>query len=219
MLLLAGCSKPGIEAPSRFTNTGIACDGETLWLGDFTNQRCVQLSREGKELRSFPVQGKGIQGVAFDSGTLWVANYREPIVRQYSIDGQAIRSLDSRIEANGIAVTGPHVWISPYKGGEIACLDKLTGDEVRRVTLAGVEEIDGLFITADAIWTTTDDAIVRKSAMSGETLFQFTASTNIEHLAIDRDGSIWVNCDAEHHSKVPNGNRFFHYSSKGRLIR
>lgn len=98
--------------------TGLAFDGNYLWLADFFTKKIYKISPEtGKVLKSFDTPGNHPEGLAWDGKFLWHIDTGEKSM--YRLDpetGQALSILESNSSnPRDLAWDGKYVWIVDYK--------------------------------------------------------------------------------------------------------
>lgn len=114
------------ENPGIAQDRGIAFDGESLWVNDFTQKKVFEIDPEtGKILSSFniPEMGSGSSGIAWDGQYLYLVDWLkrdQPRAPLYKVgrEGSLIDIIELE-EAGGASITfdGQYFWISPSGRG------------------------------------------------------------------------------------------------------
>lgn len=114
------------ENPGIVQDRGIAFDGESLWVNDFSTLKVFEIDPQtGKILSSFniPEMGSGSSGIAWDGQYLYLVDWLkrdQPGAPLYKVDreGNLINIIELE-ESGGASITfdGQYFWVSPSGRG------------------------------------------------------------------------------------------------------
>jgi len=115
------------ENPGIAQDRGIAFDGQSLWVNDFTALKVFEISPEtGEILSSFeiPEMGSGSSGIAWDGEYLYLVDWlkrNQPGAPLYKVDRQGNLIDTIYLEKGGgasITFDGQYFWVSPSAFGK-----------------------------------------------------------------------------------------------------
>lgn len=112
---------------------GLAFDGKSLWINDFTQKKVFEINpKTGEVLSSFeiPEMGSGSSGIAWDGEYLYLVDWLKrdrPGAPLYKVDrkGNLIDTINLEKEGGAsITFDGENFWVSPSCGNRIRKYDK-----------------------------------------------------------------------------------------------
>jgi len=117
--------------------TGLAFDGENLWVLDFVEALVFEVDVAGRVLKSIAAPCSEPQGLAYDGRYLWTfTNQIHGRLFQFDTSGSTIRTLDTN-GYDGLAWDGKYLWMNGVPG-ELTQVDPANGHVVRAITSSGV---------------------------------------------------------------------------------
>lgn len=177
-LLLSASSLAAVGDPIQtFTtpgphSTGLAFDGEYLWLADCRTDQLYQIDpRDGKVVRSLPSPGFRPMGLAWDGQHLWNVDPAEQ--RLYAIDpevGEAVGVLEScSPDPRGLAWDGHYLWLVDNQEKLLLKLATSDGMMVASIPAPSLES-EGLAFDGKWLWVADSraDKIYRVCPETGE---------------------------------------------------
>ena len=158
LISLPAIAQPGkvvrtLDAPGRFC-TGMAFDGEFLWVADYKADRLFKISVDsGETAGSVPSPGFWPAGLAWDGEHLWNADKKsEKIFKVDPVDGTILKAIDSPSdEPEGLAWDGRTLWVSDCKNRKIIKIDLSDGTSVKTLT-APAKSPNGLAFDGKYLW-------------------------------------------------------------------
>lgn len=227
----------GFETHGGFTNTGLDYDNSsnTLWMGDFDNDRIVNVYRNGTFISNCSVtSGAQIQEVAYDSSdnTIWYADSINKIIMH--INQTSCEEINDNFSLSfnpsGVAYDSSDdtLWVPRASNTLIYHYNASNGINFENATIngTGFTTFDGIDYDSsdDTLWLTSDPNYVLQinatlSSGNASHIKNFTVKNSVEGIAVDpTDNTLWVNVDDEYHNGNPNGNRVFHLNKSGTLL-
>lgn len=124
--LIYGCSVNSLDEENTiFIPTGLATDGQTMWIVSFKDKKIFTLNSSTKEYTfSFDSPGPAPQGLAFDGQYLWCSDSEtKKIYKLNPADGSIILSIDAPgLSPKGLAFDGIYLWCADSSSEQIYLL-------------------------------------------------------------------------------------------------
>lgn len=181
--------------------TGLAWDGEHLWLADAEGAKIYKLDpQSGEVLSSFDAPGEFPVGLAWGTGVLWVAELRN--ARIYRLDpqtGQVLAGIDApqSLDLTGLAWDGVNLWLGDAENAQIHKIDPQTGQVVDSLEAPG-DFPEGLAWDGSSLWNVdAEEGFFKLDTNDGEVLEHIEFSPTPEPRGLVWDGAnLWL-VDAE----------------------
>ncbi len=144
--------------PAMFTvgdqPTGIASDGEHIWVANFGSDTVSRIDRETGVVTSFPV-GDQPWGVAYDGTHVWVTNSNSDTVSRLDPATGASTTFPTGARPYGIAFDGTSMWIAENGDDTVSRMDRTTG---ARTPVAVGNSPTGVAFDGTDVWVTNNDS-------------------------------------------------------------
>ncbi len=132
--------------------SGLAFDGEHLWIANAADNTVTRMRRDGGVLGIFDV-GERPVAVAYGGGYIWVANRGSNTVSQLTLGGDVVRSAPVGAEPVALAYFSDAMWVASYAEGTVSRIS-LDGD-VSRGALVGFHPTD-LAVAEENLWVANE---------------------------------------------------------------
>lgn len=162
--------------PSGFSSTtGIAFDGENLWVTGILSNRIDQFTLDGEFLNSIETEVQFTGGMTFALGHLWLSDYSsERIHKIDTSNGESLLTfLSPADDLQGIDWDGNHFWITDRNESRIYKLNE-EGDNLNSFNSIVEPQIDGIIWDGSNFWLLYLIQINKISANGQELLECFT---------------------------------------------
>ncbi|MBN2377198.1 MAG: hypothetical protein JXD22_12400 [Sedimentisphaerales bacterium] len=142
-----------LDAPGRFC-TGMAFDGEFLWVADYKADKLFKVNIEtGEVIGSIPSPGFWPMGLAWDGEYFWnVDKKMKKIFKVDPKDGTILKVIDAPSDnPEGLTWDGETLWVSDSKSGKIMKIDLSDGTAVE-ILAAPAQSSGGLAFDGKYLW-------------------------------------------------------------------
>ena len=168
--------------------TGIASDGEHIWVANFGSDTASRIDRTTGAVTSFPV-GDGPWGVAYDGTYVWVTNSNANTVSRLDPATGAATTFPTGGRPFGIAFDGTSMWIANNADDTVSRMNRTTGT---RDTFAVGNSPIGVAFDGTNVWLTNNDdgTVSRVDRSSGGVTATATVTAPV---MVTSDGfTLWV---------------------------
>jgi len=165
-------------APGR-TCTGLAYDGERLWVADHGRDQLLAVDPASGEVgRRLTAPGYRPAGLAHDGEQLWCVDVHQArLFRLRPSDGLNTRSIPAPVAVpRALAFDGQALWVSDDESSSIHRVDPADGTTISQVAFPG-ESVDGLAHDGRYLWISDRlaDALYAVHTDSGEVVASLDA--------------------------------------------